>query len=101
MKFSGFYMGVGKDKENTKDNVIRMYKDELSNTITNLYGKNSFEVTDIIRDLTTEDCEDENSKCYDVHFILNLPEVDGIKEDTEPFYDMEKAMFTGLGVIEE
>ena len=71
-----------------------MFQREITNTLNKVYGEHLFIITDVLR--TEEYDEDNGLKSYDVHFTLNLPYI-GFKEDTKPFYNLEKMVYTGLG----
>lgn len=97
MKVSGFYMANGKNSIDAKNNVEKMFTGEIAPILNVVFGENSFNVCDTIR---TEEFDEKGSKAFDVHFILDIPRID-FEEDTEPFYNLEKLINTGLGIAYE
>mgnify|MGYP001241812153 CR=1 FL=1 len=96
MKVSGFYMSNGKNKGEARNNVENMFKEEIAPILSVVLGENYFETTDVVR---TEEYDEEDSKAFDVHFILDIPRIN-FEEYTEPFYNLEKMVCTGLGIVD-
>lgn len=92
MRYSGFYMVNASNKKDAKKRTEEVFQREITNTLNEVYGEHLFMVTDVLR--REENDEDNGLKSYDVHFILNLPYV-SFKEDTKPFYNLEKMVYTG------
>lgn len=98
MKVSGFYLINGADIEDVNNKAVSMFNDEIKPHLDRIYGKNTFKVDDTVR---AEDFyDDETGKSYDVHFILDLPEVD-FKEESPEFDILERLMCCGLGIYDE
>lgn len=97
MKVSGFYMSSGKNRGKARNNVENMFKEEIAPILSVVFGENYFEITDVVR---TEEYDEEDSKAFDVHFILDIPRIN-FEEDTKPFYNLEKMVCTGLGVVDK
>lgn len=98
MKVSGFYMINGADIEDVNNKAVLMFNDEIKPHLDRIYGKNTFKVDDTVK---AEDFyDDETGKSYDVHFILDIPEVD-FEEEAAEFGILESLMCCGLGIYDE